>query len=432
MTLNVTGAFASDKVYDALVAAAISGGAISVIAGDVVTLDATNRAGVFGDKNVGASKPVTVSGYAISGIDAANYALVQPTGLTADITPRTLNVTGATAANKTYDALLGAVISGGVISAISGDVVTLDDSGRTGVFADKNVGTGKFVTVTGYTISGPDAANYSLIQPTGLSADILALSLPVQGVVAANKLRNGSLFAEISGGAISPLAGDSVTLDASAAVGLFLDDMVGMGKPVVVSGFALTGTDALNYAIVQPTGLTADINDPGVFYPPVVSVPSPIFIEPDLTVWAPPAVSVALQGPASATPQLVVSALSMPTSAPDVVPVGTLLSLSTVQAMPVTEVSIEIVGGFVAGDTLLQVAAPEGLKVSVDNDTGKVTISGQGSPADYEKILKSLAVRSAGGNRVNALTLRVGVNTAQGGKSSTTVQLRQGNTSAGK
>ena len=70
--------------------------------------------------------------------------------------------------------------------------------------------------------------------------------------------------------------------------------------------------------------------------------------------------------------------------------------------------------------------APEGLKVSVDNKTGKVTISGEGSPADYDKVLKTLAVRSASGKRVGSLTLRVGVNTAQGGKSSTNVQLRQG------
>ena len=59
-----------------------------------------------------------------------------------------MNVTGATAANKTYDALLGAAISGGAISAISGDDVTLATSGRTGIFADKNVANGKTVTVT--------------------------------------------------------------------------------------------------------------------------------------------------------------------------------------------------------------------------------------------------------------------------------------------
>ncbi len=92
------------------------------------------------------------------------------------------------------------------------------------VFVDWTVGAGKPVTVSGYALTGADAGNYVLTQPSGLTADIFARSLPVVGVVAANKLRNGSLNAEISGGSIAPLAGDTVTLDASAAVGLFLDD----------------------------------------------------------------------------------------------------------------------------------------------------------------------------------------------------------------
>jgi mucin-19 len=432
LALNITGVTATGKTYDALRTAAISGGAVTAIAGDLVTLDDAGRAGLFADKNIGTSKTVTVSGYAISGVDATNYSLVQPTGVNADITPAGLVISGLSANDKTYDRSLSATLTGGAITPIAGDTVTLDSSTVSAVFVDWNVGAGKPVNVSGYTLSGADAGNYVLTQPSGLTAAIFARSLPVVGVVAANKLRNGSLNAEISGGSIAPLAGDTVTLDASAAVGLFLDDSIGTGKPVVVSGFALAGLHAGNYAIAQPTGVTAGINDAGIFYPPVVAPPVAVFVEPVATTWAPPAVSVSLQGPAQAAPQLVISALSMPTSAPDVVPVGTLLSLTTVQAMPVVEVNIEIVGGFVAGDTVLQVNAPEGLKVSVDDKTGKVTISGNGSSADYDKVLKTLAVRSAGGKRVGGLTLKVGVNTAQGGKSSTTVQLRQGNTSAGK
>jgi hypothetical protein len=352
--------------------------------------------------------------------------------VSADITPAGLVISGLSASNKTYDRSLSATLMGGTVTPVAGDTVTLNSSSVSAVFVDWNVGAGKPVNVSGYALSGADAVNYVLTQPSGLTATIIARSLPVVGVVAANKLRNGSLNAEISGGSIAPLAGDSVTLDASAAVGLFLDDSIGTAKPVIFSGFALVGLDAGNYAITQPTGVTANINDAGIFYPPVVASPEPVFVEPVPTIWAPPAVSVSLQGPASAAPQLVISVLSMPTSAPDVVPFGTLLSLTTVQAMPVVEVSIEFVGGFVAGDTVLRLNVPEGLKVSVDNDTGKVTISGEGSPADYDKVLKTLAVRSASGKRVGGLTLRVGVNTAQGGKSSTNVQLRQGSAASAK
>ena len=36
-----------------------------------------------------------------------------------------------------------------------------------------------------------------------------------------------------------------------------------MNKPVTVTGVVLTGTEASNYALTQPTGLTADITANG-------------------------------------------------------------------------------------------------------------------------------------------------------------------------
>jgi hypothetical protein len=258
-SLAVTGATAASKTYDRLVIATISGGVVSVISGDDVALDLAGRSGVFADWNVGMGKSVTVSGYAITGADAANYSLVQPTGLTADITALSLAVTGAIAADKTYDRSRVATISGGTISVIGGDNVILDGSNRAGLFADKNVGTGKFVTVSGYTISGADAANYSLVQPTGVTADITPLTLAVTGVTASDKVYDRSRAAVLFGGAIAPLGGDDVILDSSAAAGLFADKNVGVAKAVTATGFALTGADALNYAIMQPTGMTASI-----------------------------------------------------------------------------------------------------------------------------------------------------------------------------
>ena len=176
------------------------------------------------------------SGYTISGADAANYSLVQPTGLTADITALTLNVTGASAANKTYDALTVATISGGAIAPISGDTVTLSTAGRAGTFANKNVGTAKAVTVTGYTISGADAANYALVQPTGLTADITQLALNVTGASAANKTYDALTAAPISGGAIAPISGDTVTLSTAGRSGTFANKNVGTAKAVTVTG----------------------------------------------------------------------------------------------------------------------------------------------------------------------------------------------------
>jgi hypothetical protein len=50
--------------------------------------------------------------------------------------------------------------------------VILASDAATGLFDDNNVGTGKPVTASGFTIFGEDAGNYALLQPVGLIASI--------------------------------------------------------------------------------------------------------------------------------------------------------------------------------------------------------------------------------------------------------------------
>ena len=117
----------------------------------------------------------TFTGFALSGADAANYTVVQPTGLSANVTPASLAVTGVTASNRVYDATTVEALGGtAAVAALGSDVVTVSGTGA-GAFATNTVGTAKAVTVTGYSLSGTDAANYTVVQPTGLSADITAI-----------------------------------------------------------------------------------------------------------------------------------------------------------------------------------------------------------------------------------------------------------------
>ncbi|WP_053063312.1 GLUG motif-containing protein, partial [Variovorax paradoxus] len=104
-------------------------------------------------KNVG-SYAITVGGLYSS---QQGYDLISAG--TASITAATLIVSGATAADKTYDGTTSATVSGGSLSGlVGGDTVTLSQSGS---FSDKNAGTGKTVTET-FAISGSDAGNYVL------------------------------------------------------------------------------------------------------------------------------------------------------------------------------------------------------------------------------------------------------------------------------
>src|SRR5262249_31648835 len=90
---------------------------------------------------------------------------------TIDIAPRALHVS-ATADSKVYD---GATIATAQLrdDRFAGDVFT--DGYVSATFSDKNVGSGKTVTVNGISISGPDAGNYSLASTTATTtADITA------------------------------------------------------------------------------------------------------------------------------------------------------------------------------------------------------------------------------------------------------------------
>src|SRR6185369_10221103 len=84
-------------------------------------------------------------------------------------TARGLTVSGITAADKVYDATTTATINAGsatLAGILSGDTVTLAAGSATGAFATKNAGTGKVVNVSGLSLSGVDASNYTLTQPT--------------------------------------------------------------------------------------------------------------------------------------------------------------------------------------------------------------------------------------------------------------------------
>ncbi len=118
--LAITGLSAGNKVYDATTVATLTGTAsVSPLGSDSVTLGGTGIAN-FADKNVGTHKTVTVSGYTLSGADAGNYSLVQPTGgLEADITPATLTYTANAATSIYGDAITG--LTGTVAGFVNGE-----------------------------------------------------------------------------------------------------------------------------------------------------------------------------------------------------------------------------------------------------------------------------------------------------------------------
>jgi MBG domain (YGX type)/YDG domain/Secretion system C-terminal sorting domain len=247
-TLTVNDATVANKIYDGTTTAAISGGTLSGIVGsDVVTL-ANATSGIFTSATVGISKTVT-SAMTLSGAAAGNYTLTQPT-LSANITVKSLTVTGAGAVDKIYDGTTTAIISGGVLSGIVGsDDVTLADN-TTGTFASANVGADISVT-SAMSITGADTDNYSLTQPT-LSANITIRELTVSGATAAEKIYDGTTDAPISGATLEGIVGSDDVALADDTTGTFTSANVGTDISVTTA-MTLTGISADNYSLTQPT-----------------------------------------------------------------------------------------------------------------------------------------------------------------------------------
>ena len=253
---TVTGVVAQNKTYDRTNSATFMGGVIASLANDAVVVDGSGVTAMFADKNVGSGKAVRLFGFTLTGADAANYRLVQPADVLADITVPTLTITGVTALHKVYDRTRTAILTGGVINPLLGDDATLVVTGATGLFADADVADGKSVVVSGYTVIGADAANYLLVQPTGLTANITPLTLTLGGLAATDKVYDGSTAASVTGSLAGVIAGDTVSL--ASLTGSFVDKNVAAAKTVNVTVGALTGAQAGNYRIVNTT-TTAEI-----------------------------------------------------------------------------------------------------------------------------------------------------------------------------
>jgi hypothetical protein len=252
-TLSVTGATAANKVYDGATTAAISGGSlVGILGSDAVSL-ANATAGTFASAGIGTGKTVTTA-MTLTGAASGNYTLTQP-ALTANITAKSLTVTGATAANKVYDGATTATISGGSLVGVVGSEVVSLANATAGTFATSGIGTGKTVT-TAMTLTGAASGNYTLTQPT-LTANITAKALTVTGATAANKVYDGATTATISGGSLVGIVGSEVVSLANATAGTFASAGIGTGK-TVTTAMTLTGAASGNYTLTQPA-LTANI-----------------------------------------------------------------------------------------------------------------------------------------------------------------------------
>ncbi|MEY4732897.1 MAG: Heme/hemopexin-binding protein precursor, partial [Pseudomonadota bacterium] len=283
------------KVYDGTRMAALASGAITAtgvtVNGVAETATVSQTAGTYNTKDVATANLVTANlasadFTAVGATDLNNYNLPTTVTGTGSITAKSVTYAGLTVNNKTYDrstsaslggtATLGTVAAGSSLSTdakvIATDSVSLSGTAA-GTYASKDVtATNNTVTFSGLSLSGGDAGNYTLVQQASVNGTGTITAKTLTATVQANdKTYDGTANATLKTvngmSSADVISGDSVTFSNSSAS--FADRHVAkdgngnvVGKTVTVSGLAIDGTDASNYALASTSATTTAMITP--------------------------------------------------------------------------------------------------------------------------------------------------------------------------
>ncbi|KTB49354.1 hypothetical protein DEALK_02670, partial [Dehalogenimonas alkenigignens] len=122
--------------------------------------------------------------------------------------------------DKVYDGTTAATLNvnnAALVGKLLGDTVTLNTNAAVGTFATKNISNNITVTVSGLTIGGTDAGNYSLTQPTTTASIFGEMTPPT---VTLNSPNGGQTFTVGTATVITWSATDNLTPAASLVLTL--------------------------------------------------------------------------------------------------------------------------------------------------------------------------------------------------------------------
>lgn len=227
------------------------------------------------------------------GGDISNYQLPTLDKNTASvtITAKALSISGLGSANKVYDGTTTATVTGttnfatqpvGQGSSSDGKAYNNDTVSLTGTavgnFNSKDVATANTVAFSGLSLTGADAANYTLTPHASASHTIAPKALTVSGLTTGNKLYNATTTAVVNGTAVLQsfqTAGAGNATDGKAylnddvrltgtPVGNFNSKDVATANTVSFTGLSLSGAEASNYTLTQHADANQTIIRKGV------------------------------------------------------------------------------------------------------------------------------------------------------------------------
>ncbi len=170
------------------------------------------------------------------------------------------------AANKVYDATTKAPLYGdniGLVGVLLWDSVSVNIPGLTASFATKNVGNNIPITISNFTLTGPQAAAIIWCNDKSLRPVITTASLTIAAVTN-TKFFDGTTTATTTP-AVSGLQGNDQVIGLAK---VFSDAKIGTGKTLSLLPFTVSdGNGGNNYSLT-----TIATNSTGVILPPVTDV----------------------------------------------------------------------------------------------------------------------------------------------------------------
>jgi filamentous hemagglutinin family protein len=209
----------------------------NLIPGNMVTLSGSVT---LASANAGSEAITSLAGLTLGGASAGNYTLTGGSG-TVTVNPLPVTVAGTAPYNGTTNAAASGL---SVTNLIGGDTVTL---AGLAALAGKDAGSEAIASLTGLTLSGASAGNYTLTGGSGsVTVDALAVSL------GGTETYSGSTMAAASSLTVANLvAGDTLTL--SGAVTL-AGKNAGPETIASLAGLTLGGTSAGDYTLTGASG----------------------------------------------------------------------------------------------------------------------------------------------------------------------------------
>ncbi len=245
--LTITAA-TNTKSYDSTVSAAAVATGMGLKGNDTFTAGEN-----YDNDNAGSGKTLSLVTYTVNdGNGGDNYAVTTVSISTGVINRAPLTIT-AVSNTKTYDSGFAANAKPLISGLIGGDhFIQLADS-----YADKNVGTGKFLNVTYNLSDGNGGANY-IITTIGVSSGVITKAALAVIATANTKIYDATVTTIASPRISGLTGGDSVT----GLAEVYADKNVGTNIILSVSAYTINdGNGGNNYSITL-TPITAGMINP--------------------------------------------------------------------------------------------------------------------------------------------------------------------------